>query len=146
MTYLDSGHIESLSPEMFRGRKPYPWISIPEALTEEGFERLRHAMPDVEKFDRMVGVKRGYGQAPHDRYILHYRPGIELPGPWKEFVEELQGEAYQVFAAKDAGSAAVHPDNGVVLRVAGMFRLAALRCAAQARNPHFLLQYGRGLG
>ena len=77
MTYLDSGHIESLSPEFFRGRKPYPWISIPGALTEEGFERLRNDMPEVEKFDRKVGVKRGYGQAPHDRYILHYRPGIE---------------------------------------------------------------------
>jgi hypothetical protein len=52
MTYLDSGHIESLSPEYFRARQPYPSIRIPAVLTAEGFERLRQAMPDVEKFDR----------------------------------------------------------------------------------------------
>ncbi|MGC2509470.1 MAG: hypothetical protein WA430_02805, partial [Acidobacteriaceae bacterium] len=63
MTYLESGQIEFLSPEIFRARKPYPWISIPAALTREGFERLRNAMPDVEKFDRKVGIKRGHGQA-----------------------------------------------------------------------------------
>jgi len=103
VTYLDSGRIESLSPEMFRGRQPYPWISIPAALTEEGFERLRNAMPQVEKFDRKVGVKRGYGQAPHDRYILHYRPGIELPEPWKEFVAELQGDVYQSWLRRMLG-------------------------------------------
>ena len=75
-------------------------------------------------FDRKVGVKRGYGQAPHDRYILHYRPGIELPGPWKEFVAELQGEAYQSLLRRMLGPQAVHFDDGVVLRVAGMFRLS----------------------
>jgi hypothetical protein len=48
-------------------------------------------------FDRKVGVKRAHGQAPHDRAILHYRPGMDLPEPWKEFLEELQGETYLAF-------------------------------------------------
>lgn len=104
MHYLDPEHIAPLSPEAFRTRQPYPWISIPAALTKEGFERLRNAMPDVELFDRKVGVKRGHGQAPHDRYILHYRPGMELPVAWEGFVTELlQGEAYQSFLRRMLG-------------------------------------------
>ena len=75
---------------------------------------MRNAMPEVEKFDRKVGIKRGHGQAPHDRYILHYRPGIELPVAWKEFVAELQGEAYQSCLRKNARTAEIHPDDGMV--------------------------------
>jgi hypothetical protein len=54
-------------------------------------------MPDAALFTRDEGQKRAYGQAPHDRYSLHYWPGLELPQPWMEFLAELQGEDYRTF-------------------------------------------------
>jgi hypothetical protein len=103
MQYLNRDRIETLSDETYRRQQPYPWVSIPAALTLEGFERLRTTLPEVELFDRKVGVKRGYGQAPHDRYILHYKPGMELPEPWKDFVAELHGNVYQTFLRRMLG-------------------------------------------
>ena len=79
-------------------------MTIPGTLTDEGFQRLHESLPDVAMFDRIVGAKRGYGQAPHNRYILHYKPTIELPLPWKEFIAELQGEIYQDFLRRMLGS------------------------------------------
>ncbi len=103
MQYLNQERIEALSDETFRRQQPYPWVSIPTALTPEGFERLRTTLPEVELFDRKVGVKRGHGQAPHDRYILHYKPGMELPEAWKAFVAELHGKTYQTFLRRMLG-------------------------------------------
>ena len=98
MTYLDEGHIDALSPETFRTQHPYPWVSIPAALTQEGFEHLRNAMPQVERFDLKVGVKRGHGQAPHDRYILHYRPGMESAGTLEGICRGTRGRHLSVIA------------------------------------------------
>ena len=103
MQYLNQDRIKSLSDETFRKQQPYPWISIQTALTQEGFERLRTTLPEVELFDRKVGVKRGHGQAPHDRYILHYKPDMELPEAWKAFVAELHGNTYQSFLRRMLG-------------------------------------------
>jgi hypothetical protein len=97
MPYLNQETIDSVSGEAFQKQRPYPWVNIQGTLTPEGFERLRETLPDFSSFERKVGVKRAYGQGPHDRGILHYRPGLELPAPWKEFVAELQGESYQLF-------------------------------------------------
>ena len=83
-------------------------------------------------------MKRGHGQAPHDRYILHYRPGMELPVAWRNSSPKLQGELYQSFLQKDARAAKIHPNDGMVLRLAGLFRFTPLRCAAQAGNTYFL--------
>jgi hypothetical protein len=95
--YLNWSVIDRISTHVFQKKMPYPWGDIHGTLTEEGFARLRETLPDVSHFERKVGVKRAYGQAPHDRAILHYRPGLELSLPWKEFVAQLQGEAYQSF-------------------------------------------------
>ena len=103
MTYLNREVIEGLSAEAFQSQKPYPWVNIQGTLTPEGFEDLRTTLPDVSLFERMVGVKRGYGQAPHDRAILHYRPGHEMASPWKEFLTELQGESYESFLRRMLG-------------------------------------------
>ena len=56
-----------------------------------GWNKLRATLPEMAKFQRMVGVKRGYGQAPHNRGILHYREGMEMAEPWKAFIAELHG-------------------------------------------------------
>jgi hypothetical protein len=97
MQYLSQEAIDRVSADDFQTRRPYPWADIKGLLTPEGFARLREALPDFSLFERKVGVKRGYGQGPHDRGILHYRLGLEVPQPWKEFLAELQGENYQLF-------------------------------------------------
>jgi len=97
MQYLCQQAIDGASADAFQGQKPYPWVSIQETLTPDGFQRLHDSLPDVSLFERKVGVKRGYGQAPHDRAILHHRPGLNLPEPWKGFLAELQGETYELF-------------------------------------------------
>lgn len=97
MQYLSQETIDGVSADDFQGRRPYPWVNIQGTLTQEGFERLRETLPDISWFERKVGIKRGYGHAPNVRGILHYRPDLEPPLPWKEFIAELQGEPYQLF-------------------------------------------------
>lgn len=103
MQFLEQKNLEALSVESFRCQRPYPWASISATLTPEGFQSLRETLPDVALFDRKEGVKRAHGQAPHNRYILHYRPGMELPNAWKEFIAELHGNVYQSFLQKMLG-------------------------------------------
>jgi hypothetical protein len=123
MQYLNWDAINAVSAELFQKQKPYPWVNIQGTLTQDGFDRLHETLPDFSLFERKVGIKRAYGQGPHDRGILHYRPGLEVPQPWKEFLAELQGEAYQRF-----------------------LRRTALRRPPQAGDAYFLFQYGSGLG
>jgi hypothetical protein len=103
MQYLSRDRLEAISPKAFQVQQPYPWINFEGPLTEEGYERLRQTLPDVSGFDRQVGIKRGYGQGPHDRYLLHYLPGLDLAEPWKEFITELHGEVYQSFLRRMLG-------------------------------------------
>ena len=112
MPYLNQETINALSADAFRNQKPYPWVNIPGTLNPEGFERLRGTLPDFSLFQRMVGVKRAYGQGPHDRGILHYRPGMEVAPPWKEFIEEIQGENYHAFLHRMLG---LPPGKRVIL-------------------------------
>ena len=72
-------------------------MNIQGTLTPEGFERLRQTLPDISAFERRVGLKRPHGQGYHDRSMLHYRKGMELPAPWSEFLAELQDDAYRSF-------------------------------------------------
>ena len=97
MEYLDHKCIEMIPTETFQRQRPYPWINMHNTLTPEGFERLRETLPNVSLFDRQVGIKRAYGQGSHDRYLLHYQPGLELAEPWRDFVAELNGETYLSF-------------------------------------------------
>ncbi len=103
MEYLNRKCMDAVSRQDFEGRQPYPWVGIEGSLTAEGFERLRETLPDVARFDRQVGVRRAYGQGPHDRYLLHYRPDLELAAPWKEFIAELQSDVYQSFLRRLLG-------------------------------------------
>ena len=103
MQYLNQGAIDGVSPEVFQKRQPFPWTNINGTLNTEGFHLLCKTLPDASLFDRKVGIKRAYGQGPHDRAILHYRPGMELTQPWKEFLAELHGETYQLFLRRMLG-------------------------------------------
>jgi 2OG-Fe(II) oxygenase superfamily len=97
MDYLNEQCLNEISYEAFQKQRPYPWLSLQDSLTPEGFQRLRETLPDNSLFERNVGVKRAHGQASHDRNILHYQPHLKLAEPWKEFIASLQGESYQEF-------------------------------------------------
>jgi len=102
--YLNRERLQSLPSENFKNRSPYPWVEVENSLTEEAYARLRANLPPIEVgFDRQVGIQRAYGQAPHDRYLLHYRPGIPIAQPWQEFIAELQSPIYQSFLRRMLG-------------------------------------------
>ncbi|HTW82144.1 MAG TPA: 2OG-Fe(II) oxygenase [Terracidiphilus sp.] len=103
MNYLNRDCLEKLSAEDFQQRQPYPWAGLEQTLTPEGYESLRESLPPVEGFYKMVGVRRAYGQGPHDRYLLHYQPGLDIAEPWKEFIAELRGPVYQDFLKRVLG-------------------------------------------
>jgi 2OG-Fe(II) oxygenase superfamily len=104
MEYLNRACLEGLSAEAFQSRQPYPWVNIEYSLTPEGLKALRETLPAVDqRFRKMVGVERAYGQAPHDRYLLHWQPGLEVAGPWQEFLAELNGPLYQGFLRRMLG-------------------------------------------
>ena len=89
MTHLNYDCLNSASAEAFQAQKPYPWAHMRGTLTEEGWNQLRETLPDISQFELMIGIKRGYGQAPHNRGILHYREGMSCRESWKEFIREL---------------------------------------------------------
>lgn len=102
--YLSRACLEGLSAEAFRNRQPYPWVNMENPLTAEGLIALRDTLPAVDdRFKKMVGVERAYGQAPHDRYLLHWQPRLEVAGPWQEFLAELNGPLYQGFLRRMLG-------------------------------------------
>jgi hypothetical protein len=112
MNYLNLECINGVSASAFQLQQPYPWAHMQDTLTAVGWNKLRATLPEMEKFQQMVGVKRGYGQAPHNRGILHYREGIELAPPWKEFIAELQGKEYGAFLRRMLGLA---PEKRIIL-------------------------------
>ncbi|MDA8387078.1 MAG: 2OG-Fe(II) oxygenase [Nitrospiraceae bacterium] len=111
MRYLNYDIISGISDEAFRGQTPYPWVNISNVLTAEGFERLRGGLPEVSLFDKWEGVKRGHGQGYHDRYILHYQPGLALSEPWRQFIAEVQGKDYEDFIRRMIG----RPSGRIIL-------------------------------
>ena len=103
MQFLNRSCLDAVSRDAFESCQPYPWTSLNQSLTAEGYERLRQTLPDVSDFSRLVGIKRGYGQAPHNRYLLHYQPHLKLAEPWQEFIAELQSDTYQSFLRRVLG-------------------------------------------
>ncbi len=112
MNYLNLECIEDGSAEEFQNQKPYPWVHMQGTLTQEGWNQLRASLPDISQFQRMIGVKRAFGQAPHNRGILHYIDGMPVAQPWKEFIAELHGPAYSSFLRRMLGFA---PDQKFIL-------------------------------
>jgi hypothetical protein len=93
--YLDFDKLEAIDPVQFRATRPYPWINPQGLLTDEGYERLLNAMPDLSLFEKKFGYERIAGQKPHDRYSLEYTLNTPVPVPWKEFIDELRSDRYR---------------------------------------------------
>ncbi|NND68770.1 MAG: hypothetical protein HKN19_14370 [Halioglobus sp.] len=94
MKYLDIEKLKALTNEEFLAVKPYPYHNGP-LLTDEGFAELLENMPPLEMFDGIFAKERRAGQAPHDRYSLEYSPGLDVPAPWKAFIDELCSDDYR---------------------------------------------------
>ncbi len=97
MRYLNEEMIRSINTQVFRNRKPYPWINPQGMLTATGFEELLANMPDISLFTTFFGKQRKYGQQSHNRYVLEYEDGLALPAPWQAFVDELRSDLYRAF-------------------------------------------------
>ncbi len=107
MKYLDIEKLKALSNDEFRAVKPYPFYNQP-LLTEEGFKELLDNMPPLELFDGIFAKERRAGQAPHDRYSLEYREGLEVPAPWQAFIDELCSDDYRNEMARLLGGRKVY--------------------------------------
>lgn len=101
--YLNVSCLDAVSAEEFQQTRPYPWVRMQNTLTVEGWRALRADLPDISEFQRMVGVKRGYGQEPHNRGILHYRAGMVVTPAWRDFIAELNGPVYAAFLRRMLG-------------------------------------------
>lgn len=104
MKYIDYSVLKSIDGETFRKTKPFPWINPKRALTDEGFSVLQKTYPDLSLFEKTVGIERGYGQKPHDRYELKYKKGIPITKEWQDFLDEIFGKEYQNEIARIFGT------------------------------------------
>jgi len=103
MEFLNRACLQAVSADDFQATQPYPWTNLANSLTPQGYEALRQSLPDTVQAEKQVGRKRGYGQAPHDRFLLHYRPGVSISPMWQQFLAELQGPVYQDFLRRVLG-------------------------------------------
>ena len=95
MNYIDIEKLRSMKLEDFMATKPYPYLNTAGILTGSGFQDLLHNMPAIEMFEQKFNGVRRAGQKSHDRYSLEYKPDMDVPAPWQEFIQELRGDAYR---------------------------------------------------
>jgi hypothetical protein len=103
MSYLNHDFMNRFDPRTFREADPYPWMNPEGMLTDAGYRELVENMPDMSLFTPSFGVQRKYGQQSHERYILEYVDGLELPACWQAFVDELRGDVYRQFITELLG-------------------------------------------
>jgi 2OG-Fe(II) oxygenase superfamily len=97
MSLLDFDVLSAIDVAGFRARDPYPWVNPHGALTKTAYESLTSALPDIGLFDKSYGKRRKYGQTPHDRFALAYRPDLPIAPVWHALVREIEGPRYREF-------------------------------------------------
>jgi len=107
MKYIDQAVMERLDAGAFQTQKPYPWLNPEGFLTADGFERLVATLPPPDQFEQRFGEKRKHGQQPHDRLALEYHPALPLAEPWRDFLAEIEGDAYRRFLERMFGRRAL---------------------------------------
>jgi hypothetical protein len=101
--FLDVERLNAIDRADFEAQDPYPFVNPQGVLTPEGFGELYESLPDLEAFEQREGVERKYGQQSHDRFALEWRPGLDIPGPWKAFIDEIRGDVYSSFLRRLLG-------------------------------------------
>lgn len=77
--------------------KPFPFHNFKGLINEKYFDKLLKEFPDIKYFKKEYGLKRDYGQASHNKYILHLEDKKELSNTWKEFIKELESKEVRSF-------------------------------------------------
>ena len=98
--FLNGEVLEAIDPASFQAQKPFPWVNPQFFILPERYEELLATMPPLSQFRAFFGKQRKHGQGSHDRYVLDYERGMELPTPWRDFVEELCSEGYRRFVCR----------------------------------------------
>jgi len=99
-SYLNKAVLDAIDTTEFRTRHPYPWVNPQHFIADERFCELLANMPDFSLFRPFFGKQRKHGQASHDRYVLDYEEGMELPLPWQAFIDELRSDIYRDFICR----------------------------------------------
>jgi len=102
MQYLNLERMRQVDPETFRERCPFPWVNVQGFVNDDRFRQLCDTLPGINVFARHSGRKGGFG----DLYALQYRPGLEVPQPWRDFIAELQQAEYRDFLLRLFGLSA----------------------------------------
>jgi len=101
--YLNPDKLQHLDEAAFQTAHPFPWTNPADLLTESGYRELKDNLPALSLFRSVFGKPRKYGQRSHDRYALEWQPDLALPGPWRDFIEELRGPGYRAFLRRMIG-------------------------------------------
>jgi len=101
--FLDQERLDAVDADAFQSRRPFPWLSAQGLLNDDAYALLRRNLPERERFSAVFGGRRRYGQQSHDRYVLEYRPDLQLPEPWRAFIDELEGPVYRRFLQRLTG-------------------------------------------
>lgn len=102
--FINRDLLGSFSADTFRATAPFPWHNFHQFLLPEAFEALYRDFPALDFFEKHLGLDRGNGQRPHNRYYLAYGESIyrtgqvnrgiirhaDLPETWQQFIEELE--------------------------------------------------------
>ncbi len=100
LQYLNPAVLDTIDPAAFQAQKPFPWVNPQHFIRDERFPELLATMPDLSRFRAFFGKQRKHGQASHDRYVLDYEDGMELPAPWAGLIAELRGDRYRSFVCR----------------------------------------------
>lgn len=92
--------MNTIDRDEFWRQRPFPWLNPQYFIRPQRYPELLDNLPDITGFHRSFYGSRKYGQASHDRYVLEYREGMELPVPWQDFVLELRGSDYRKFVCR----------------------------------------------
>ena len=101
--YLNTEMMNNFDNQDFQGKHPFPWCNPQGFFNPEHYQELLDNMPPLESFRPSFGKQRKSGQSPHDRYILDYEEGVELPEPWAQVMEELLSDTYRKFVCRLLG-------------------------------------------
>jgi hypothetical protein len=101
--YLNRAVLEGIDTGEFQNKPPFPWINPQHFVADTLYQDLLSSMPDISTFRSFFGKQRKHGQASHDRFVLDFEEGMELPQPWQDFVEELRGDVYRQFVCRLLG-------------------------------------------
>jgi hypothetical protein len=101
--YLNTAYLDSIDEKAFQATQPFPWNNPQGFINPEPYRELLENMPKLEVFTSSFGKQRKSGQASHDRYILDYEKGVDIPAPWQAFVDEMLSDVYRGFVCRLLG-------------------------------------------